>query len=667
MVVGTNASSQTDTAYVTIEIQDAASISHSRPLVFCEGDSVVLQSNVAFGNLWNTGAMTSSLTVKTTGTWILATDNECGITFDTITTINQTPGLSANQQNVTCNGGNNGAIALNVLSDTIPAQAAPGLLISELHTNPAGNDSPFEWVELVATEYINFSQTPYTVIFSNNSPATSKGWMQGGVASPTVNSTYAFQISTGTVVPGDVVYVGGSSMAPSGVKLRVINTATSSGDGGLGGANLVTGVLGNGGGLADGVAVFLGAVNSLDSNSVPKDAIFFGSSIGGAALTDTSRGFVLPSNDRYAGGRLRTTSYCAPDPTSGFLRATGVFNRTTGAFTTPRVWSVNTSFTNAQTAVTVNSNIQYAWSNGSPAKSISGLAAGNYTVTVTSAIGCSTTATYQVTQPAPLNCTFNTVAVICNGGNNGSATAQVTGGHAPYTFLWSFGATSANVSGLVAGTYTVTITDASGCTLQSSCVISQPPPVIVSTFSPMVGNAGTMVTLKGSGFTNAVQVYFDTTLAPSFTVSGDTQIVVIVPSYANTGSIKVVNSAGCIGLSGSPFQFIMAFANVHIKMFIEGYYLGNGLMEPALVNAGISSVFTHVDTVTAFIADPLSPSTVLHSETGILDIYGDVYFDFPGIYIGQSFFIGIRARNIIETWSKTPVTLQQQTFYDFTQ
>lgn len=83
----------------------------------------------------------------------------------------------------------------------------PGLLISEILTNPNGNDSPFEYVELLATGTINFSTTPYSVVFEDSTATPSNGWITGGAVS------YGFNITSGTVNAGDVVYVGGSSMA----------------------------------------------------------------------------------------------------------------------------------------------------------------------------------------------------------------------------------------------------------------------------------------------------------------------------------------------------------------------------------------------------------------------------------------------------------------------
>src|SRR4051794_19273689 len=98
------------------------------------------------------------------------------------------------------------AVAL-LLATTISAQQ-PALLIQRIFTNPSGNDSPFEFAELVATRNINFSTEIFTVVFADGSAATvAEGWHTGGAA------TYAFQISTGTATAGDRIYVGGSSLS----------------------------------------------------------------------------------------------------------------------------------------------------------------------------------------------------------------------------------------------------------------------------------------------------------------------------------------------------------------------------------------------------------------------------------------------------------------------
>src|SRR4051794_2967228 len=55
-----------------------------------------------------------------------------------------------------------------------------GLLISEFLTNPSGSDSPFEYVELVATRSINFATTPYSVVFADTNASPVNGWVTGG-------------------------------------------------------------------------------------------------------------------------------------------------------------------------------------------------------------------------------------------------------------------------------------------------------------------------------------------------------------------------------------------------------------------------------------------------------------------------------------------------------
>lgn len=115
------------------------------------------------------------------------------------------------------------------------------LFISEYLANPAGPDAPFEYVKLVAADNINFSVTPYSVVFANDGTANASGWIAGG------NLTYGFSITSGSVARGDTVYVGGSGMAPTGTKLHMLNPTTTPGDR-FGDINLnATGVLGNGG------------------------------------------------------------------------------------------------------------------------------------------------------------------------------------------------------------------------------------------------------------------------------------------------------------------------------------------------------------------------------------------------------------------------------------
>lgn len=130
----------------------------------------------------------------------------------------------------------------------------------------------------------------------------------------------------------------------------------------------------------------------------------------------------------------------------------------------------------------------YNWTPGNPTgdgtRSVTGLAAGVYTVTVTDAYGCTKTQNFTITQQASLAVTPSQQNVTCNGGSNGSASVSVSGGMAPYAYSWSpSGGTAATASGLSAGVYTCTVSDSYGCTTQYSFTITQPPSITVSSVS----------------------------------------------------------------------------------------------------------------------------------------------------------------------------------------
>lgn len=238
-------------------------------------------------------------------------------------------------------------IILLALSSIISIKAQnPGLIISEFSANPPGTDSPYEYIEFRATKFIDFSVTPYCVVACNNGNATAAGWIAGGALS------YGFSITTGTVNPGDVVYVGGTLMAPTmGAKLRMINTGTTAGDGF--GTAASGGIVGNGGSNADGIAVFATTIASLTNSTVPVDAVFYGTAIGSA--TTATGGYQLPVNDLYNGGKLSGTSFVGPDPGSGVnVVASGTFDTLTNTYIVNRTWSTG-SLTDGTSSVILGS------------------------------------------------------------------------------------------------------------------------------------------------------------------------------------------------------------------------------------------------------------------------------------------------------------------------
>ncbi len=117
----------------------------------------------------------------------------------------------------------------------------------------------------------------------------------------------------------------------------------------------------------------------------------------------------------------------------------------------------------------------YAWNNGQTNSTATGLGAGVYTVTVTDNGGCSATQTVTITQPAQLAAAAAVGSnVSCNGGNNGSASVNGSGGSGSYTYSWSNGATTSSIINLTSNIYSVTITDANGCTATATATVTQP-------------------------------------------------------------------------------------------------------------------------------------------------------------------------------------------------
>lgn len=119
-------------------------------------------------------------------------------------------------------------------------------------------------------------------------------------------------------------------------------------------------------------------------------------------------------------------------------------------------------------------NYTYAWSSGQNTIAISNLAPGTYTATITDAHGCSTTYSATITEPTELDLSASTEPVIaCTGGSNGAIDLTVDGGTPNYTYHWSNGPITQDQSGLITGTYTVTVTDANGCTKALAVVVPQ--------------------------------------------------------------------------------------------------------------------------------------------------------------------------------------------------
>ena len=143
------------------------------------------------------------------------------------------------------------------------------------------------------------------------------------------------------------------------------------------------------------------------------------------------------------------------------------------------------------------------------------LSAGSYTVTVTDANGCTETQSVTVLEPTVLTSTVSSMDALCNGSSDGSATVSSAGGTAPYTYLWNDGQTTAMAGALSAGSYTVIVTDANGCTENQSAMVLEPTPILVTSTSQdsvsCYGLSDGLASIAAFGGTGSIMYMWDST------------------------------------------------------------------------------------------------------------------------------------------------------------
>lgn len=132
-------------------------------------------------------------------------------------------------------------------------------------------------------------------------------------------------------------------------------------------------------------------------------------------------------------------------------------------------------------------NFTFSWApGGQTIQNPIDLCPGTHTVTMTDANSCQATATVLITEPAVLATGMTTNAVSCHGDCDGDATVTPTGGTQPYTFDWDSAAgnqITGTATALCPGTYSVTVTDANGCSTTNSVTVTEPTVLVVSTSS----------------------------------------------------------------------------------------------------------------------------------------------------------------------------------------
>lgn len=209
--------------------------------------------------------------------------------------------------------------------------------------------------------------------------------------------------------------------------------------------------------------------------------------------------------------------------------------------------------------------LSYNWSpSGGTAAAATGLAAGNYTCTITDANNCTHTQGISISQPSAISLVVISQAnVSCHGGNDGSAAVSASGGTGALSYLWApTGATTASVSNLTAGIYTCTITDANNCTKVQTVNITQPTTITTSIlgqsnvsgcFGQSNGSA-TILAGGGTGTLNYLWLPSGGTSASASNLSANTYTCYVTDANSCTKTQLVTISQPAVIVTSVSFQ-----------------------------------------------------------------------------------------------------------------
>jgi len=243
----------------------------------------------------------------------------------------------------------------------------------------------------------------------------------------------------------------------------------------------------------------------------------------------------------------------------------------------------------------------YNWSNGMTGSTVTNLASGTYTVTVTDDAGCTDIIPVTIgVDPAPVATITSVTNVTCYGSHSGTATVTVTNGTAPYSYLWNNGQTTQTATGLAAGTYYCTIHDANGCMdVTSSVTITQPTQLVATLTVNNVNCTGMPLGSANVSVTGGTPPYHYVWSTGAVTSS--------VNNLAQGGySLTVTDVNGCMS-TGSPFYFTVGQDPVPVAdaIITSGSSSCGGSPVDLLASGGTSYQWNTGHTTAAITVTPL--------------------------------------------------------------
>ncbi|MDX2002125.1 MAG: SprB repeat-containing protein [Chitinophagales bacterium] len=588
-VTATDSRGCTTTNTVTINSGAVVTVTATGVNVSCSANCDGSASATATGGtapytyLWSNGASTQSINNLCGGTYYVTMTDARGCRGVDTVVINANPRLdvTATPSPVLCFGGNTGSV-----STTINGGVAP---------------YTYSWTPGGATtaNISGLAIGTYTVIVTDRNgcrDTASAIVTQPTQALTTVTSSTPVSCIGGTNGTATVTATGGT--APYTYRWSTTTATTATITGRPAGSNIVTVTDANGCTKIDTVVVTtvppltLGAnVTQVRCNGQSNGAIDLTVTGGTAPYTYTWNTTPAQTTQDIQGLAAGTYRVTVVDANS--CSATLAVN-----VTQPNVLAASETHTNVTCNGAANGSIDvtvtggtapftYAWSNAATTQDLSGLAPGTYTVTITDANGCTATKSATITQPNVLASTKTVTNVRCNGQSNGAVDLTVTGGTTPYTYAWSNGATTQDLSNVAAGTYTVLVTDANSCTRRDTAVVTQPNVLALSSTKLNVacngGNNGSIDLSVTGGTTPYTYAWNTTPVRTTQDISG---------LVAGIYRVTVTDANGCSAVKADTISELPGLAVSKVVTNVRCFGENNGAVD--ITVSGGTGTYTYV-------------------------------------------------------------------------
>jgi gliding motility-associated-like protein len=414
---------------------------------------------------WNGGATTEDLNNLTTGTYnvTVTDDNGCTTTASAIVTQPTALSLSHTKVNVLCNGGKNGSVNLTASGGTGAYTYiwSSGEITEDIATKSAGN---------YAVTVTDVNGCNATIAAALIEPTALSGSITATNISCNGNATGALNLTvSGGTLPYTFLWSSGETTEDIASK-SAGNYALTVTD--ANGCTVLKSAV-----ITEPTALTLtGAATNVSCNAGTNGAINI-TATGGTGVLSYNWGGGITTEDRTA---LSVGAYSVTVTDGNTCTINQNF-----AITEPTALVLSTTKTdvtcngaaNGRINLTANGGVlpyTFLWSNSATTEDISALSGGSKAVTVTDANGCTANISTNIIEPTALSTTPTVTNVTCFGGSTGSVSTITSGGVLPYIYAWSNGTTTANISSKKAGNYTLTVTDANGCTTQTANTITEP-------------------------------------------------------------------------------------------------------------------------------------------------------------------------------------------------